>query len=49
VYRHALATSGAALAFGTTTGNLFFSADRGENWQVINNYLPMVYSVQFAE
>ena len=49
VYRHALATSGDAVAFGTTTGNLFFSTDRGENWSVINNYLPMVYSVQFAE
>ena len=40
VYRHALATSGDAVAFGTTTGNLFVSPDRGENWQVINNYLP---------
>lgn len=49
VYRHSLATSGEALAFGTTTGNLFFSPDRGENWQAINNYLPMVYSVQFAD
>jgi photosystem II stability/assembly factor-like uncharacterized protein len=49
VYRHALATSGDSLAFGTTTGNFFFSPDRGENWQTINNYLPMVYSVQFVE
>lgn len=49
VYRHALATSGDAVAFGTTTGNLFISNDRGDNWQVINNYLPMVHSVQFAE
>ncbi|HTI12689.1 MAG TPA: hypothetical protein VL832_29155 [Puia sp.] len=49
VYRHALACSGETLAFGTTTGNLFFSPDRGENWQVINNYLPMVYSVQFTD
>lgn len=49
VYRHALANSGDAVAFGTTTGNLFFSHDRGDNWHVINNYLPMIYSVQFAE
>jgi hypothetical protein len=49
VYRHALVSSGDSLAFGTTTGNLFFSADRGESWQVINNYLPMIYSVQFAD
>lgn len=47
VYRHALAASGDRLAFGTTTGNLFFSHDRGNHWQVINNYLPMVYSVAF--
>jgi photosystem II stability/assembly factor-like uncharacterized protein len=49
VYRHALASSADAVAFGTTTGNLFFSSDRGENWQVLNNYLPMIYSVQFAD
>jgi photosystem II stability/assembly factor-like uncharacterized protein len=49
VYRHALATSGDAVAFGTTTGNLFLSPDRGESWQTVNNYLPMVYSVQFTD
>src|SRR4051812_19581557 len=49
VYRHALATSGDAVVFGTTTGNLFFSQDKGENWEVLNNYLPMIHSVQFAE
>lgn len=49
VYRHGLALSGDALAFGTTTGNLFLSPDRGETWQALNNYLPMVYSVQFAD
>ena len=49
VYRHALAISGNALAFGTTTGNLFFSDDKGENWQVLNNYLPMIHSVQFVD
>jgi photosystem II stability/assembly factor-like uncharacterized protein len=49
VYRHALATSGDAVVFGTTTGNLFLSNDRGNNWQVLNNYLPMIHSVQFAE
>jgi len=48
VYRHALASSGDALAFGTTTGNLFFSANRGESWEILNNYLPMIYSLQFT-
>ena len=49
VYRHALVSAGEAVAFGTTTGNLFFSRDRGESWEVINNYLPMIYSVQFVD
>jgi photosystem II stability/assembly factor-like uncharacterized protein len=49
VYRHALASSDDMLAFGTTTGNLFFSPDRGESWQTLNNYLPMVYSAQFTD
>jgi len=49
VYRHALVTSGDAVAFGTTTGNLFLSNDRGESWQAINNYLPMIHSVQFTD
>ena len=49
IYRHALASSGDAVVFGTTTGNLFFSHNRGESWEVINNYLPMVHSVQFAD
>lgn len=49
VYRHALATSGDDLVFGTTTGNAFFSTDRGESWQVLSNYLPMVYSVGFGK
>jgi len=49
VYRHALASSGDTVVFGTTTGNLFISPDRGESWQTLNNYLPMIYSVQFTD
>ncbi|MEZ4949667.1 MAG: sialidase family protein [Saprospiraceae bacterium] len=49
VYRHCLVNSGETLAFGTTTGNLFFSSDRGENWQVISHYLPMIYSLAFVD
>lgn len=49
VYRHALVSAGNAVAFGTTTGNLFISQDRGQSWEAINNYLPMIYSVQFAD
>jgi photosystem II stability/assembly factor-like uncharacterized protein len=48
VYRHALAVSGDRLAFGSTTGNLYVSEDRGESWQTVGNNLPPVYSVRFA-
>ncbi|MDX1408437.1 MAG: hypothetical protein R3330_09900 [Saprospiraceae bacterium] len=49
VYRHGLVKSGDSLVFGTTTGNLFHSSDGGERWEVISNYLPMVYAVAFVE
>ena len=49
VYRHCLVNSGDAVVFGTTTGNLFYSPDRGDHWSAISNYLPMVYSIQFID
>ncbi len=49
VYRHGLAFSGTDLAFGTTTGNLFISSDRGDHWKCLSNYLPLVHAVCFAE
>lgn len=48
VYRHALDITGDSLAFGTTTGNLYLSNDRGENWNALSNSLPMIYSLEFA-
>jgi len=48
VFRHALALSGDTLAFGSTTGNVFVSEDRGDAWSCLGNYLPPVYSVRFA-
>jgi hypothetical protein len=30
---------------GTKTGQLFASADRGESWEMIADYLPPIYSV----
>lgn len=48
VYRHALDISEDRLAFGTTTGNLFVSDDRGESWDCPGNYFPPIYSVRFA-
>jgi len=49
VYRHALDVNGEWLCFGTTTGNLFLSADYGATWKGLNHHLPMVYDVHFAQ
>ncbi len=49
VYRHAFQRSPeGALVFGSTTGNVFASTDRGERWQVVSNYLPPVHAITFA-
>lgn len=48
VYRHALHNHGDRLAFGSTTGNLYVSEDRGESWQTVANNLPPIYSVRFG-
>lgn len=49
VYRHSLDIKGDMLAFGSTTGNLYFSADRGNSWHTVSNNFPPIYSVRFAE
>jgi photosystem II stability/assembly factor-like uncharacterized protein len=48
VYRHALGNSGDALAFGSTTGNLYVSENRGDSWQTVATNLPPIYSVRFG-
>jgi hypothetical protein len=48
VFRHALDVNGDTLVFGTTTGNVYISNDRGENWEWLAHNLPPVYSVRFA-
>ena len=48
VFRHGLAVDGNTLVFGTTTGNLYLSEDRGESWQCLANNLPTIYSCGFA-
>jgi photosystem II stability/assembly factor-like uncharacterized protein len=48
VYRHALDLAGDRLAFGSTTGNVWISDDRGESWSAVTNHLPLVYSVRFG-
>lgn len=47
-YRHALDINGERLAFGTTTGNVFVSDNRGDDWVCIGNNFPPVFSVRFA-
>ena len=48
VYRHALDNREDAVAFGSTTGNLYLSEDRGESWNVVSNNLPPIYAVRFG-
>ncbi len=48
VYRHALSLSGERLVFGSTTGNLYVSEDRGESWATVCNNLPPIYSARFV-
>ena len=52
VLRLAMATDGhdvPGLYFGTSTGQVFASADEGDTWQEIAGYLPPVWSVEVAE
>ena len=49
VLREAMATDPlqpAGIYFGTSTGQVFGSADEGESWQLIADFLPPVWSVE---
>lgn len=48
VYRHALSQRGGVVAFGSTTGNLFVSDDRGDSWTSVACHLPPIYSVRIV-
>ena len=48
VLRHGLDIMGDCLCFGSTTGNVYLSEDRGETWQCLGNNFPPVYSVRFG-
>ena len=48
VLRHSLDISGDCLCFGSTTGNVYLSEDRGESWQSLGNHFPPIYSVRFG-
>lgn len=48
VLRHSLDVRGDFLCFGSTTGNVYLSEDRGETWQCLSHHLPPIYSVRFG-
>jgi photosystem II stability/assembly factor-like uncharacterized protein len=50
-YRHGLDIdeTGRELAFGTTTGSLWWSEDQGDHWQNLSTHLPPIYCVRFAK
>jgi photosystem II stability/assembly factor-like uncharacterized protein len=48
VYRHALDARGDRVCFGSTTGNVYVSEDRGDSWRCAGHNLPPVHSVRFA-
>jgi hypothetical protein len=48
VYRHALDNRDDIVAFGSTTGNLYLSEDRGDNWTAVSQNLPPIYAVRFG-
>ncbi len=48
VLRHAFDLAGDRLAFGSTSGNVYASENRGEAWFPIGHHFPQVYSARFA-
>ena len=50
VYRHGLAVAddGQSLLMGSTTGNLWASADGGDEWQTVSLNLPPIHAVRFG-
>jgi photosystem II stability/assembly factor-like uncharacterized protein len=50
VFRHALsvAANGMELAFGSTSGSVWWSIDQGDSWSQLSGHLPPVYCVEIA-
>jgi hypothetical protein len=51
IYRHALDIdrAGERLAFGSTTGGLWISENRGDSWQCVSAHLPPIAAVRFSD
>lgn len=49
VFRHGMDLTESTIAFGSTTGNVFWTDNEGENWQTLGNYLPPIFSVRFGK
>jgi len=51
VYREAMATDNldaAGIYIGTSTGQLFYSRDAGDSWELMADYLPQIGSLEAA-
>ncbi len=51
VLREAMASDGldpCGIYFGTSSGHLFGSRDRGDSWELIAGFLPRILSVESA-
>ncbi|MBI4569834.1 MAG: glycosyl hydrolase [Planctomycetes bacterium] len=46
--RHALDVSEGRVVFGTSTGNLYFSRNRGDSFETLGNNLPFIMSARFG-
>jgi hypothetical protein len=50
IYRHTLDidASGDRLVTGSTTGGLWVSENKGDEWQLVSLTLPQVYATRFV-
>ena len=49
IYRHCLDSDGETLMMGSTSGNLWVSANGGDSWQSLAVNLAAIYCVKFGQ
>lgn len=49
VLRHAFDRSQKTLAFGTNNGNLYYTLDDGDSWELLSHGLAPVYCIRFSD